>query len=100
LTKRGVHVHASSNPVKIEKMASGKLSLTLEQGASILECDIVMFATGRSPNTNRPDLGLVSGPYPQTRTLNRTQTQTRALNRTQTQTRTRIQRRPILKPAV
>jgi len=58
LTKRGVHVHASTNPVKIEKMASGKLSLTLDAGEPIVECDIVMFATGRSPNTNRPDLGL------------------------------------------
>mmetsp|Transcript_28753 Transcript_28753/g.39745 ORF Transcript_28753/g.39745 Transcript_28753/m.39745 type:complete len:481 (+) Transcript_28753:38-1480(+) len=57
LKKRGVHVHSKLNPVKIEKTDEG-LVLYLDSGDTITGLDCVMFATGRRPNTHRPDLNL------------------------------------------
>jgi len=56
LVGRGIAVHSGVNPVSITKNADG--SLTLETDAGPLVCDCVMWATGRVPNTDRPDLGL------------------------------------------
>eukprot|EP00850_Spirogloea_muscicola_P021385 SM000247S08274 [mRNA] locus=s247:123641:128515:+ [translate_table: standard] len=55
LKVRGVNVHANTNPTKIEKAEDGTYIVHTDKGDS-LECDQVMFATGRKPNTGK--LGL------------------------------------------
>ena len=57
LAARGTGVHAGANPVSIAKNDDGSLTLALDDGTKI-ETDCVMWATGRVPNTDRPDLGL------------------------------------------
>ncbi|MBL4666726.1 MAG: glutathione-disulfide reductase [Sneathiella sp.] len=49
ITKKGVDLRVQSNPAKIEKTSSGLL-ITIEDG-STLEADAIMYATGRSANT-------------------------------------------------
>lgn len=53
-TAQGIDVKFNSNIAKIEKMATG-LKATLEDG-SVLEADVIMYATGRVPKTK--NLGL------------------------------------------
>jgi len=54
LEQKGINLHAEDSPVKIEK-SDGGLLVTMKSGKT-LEVDKVMFATGRTPNSN--DLGL------------------------------------------
>ena len=49
MKKKGVDVRFDSNVTKIEK-ADGALSVTLEDGSAV-ETNLVMYATGRAPNT-------------------------------------------------
>mmetsp|Transcript_6869 Transcript_6869/g.13061 ORF Transcript_6869/g.13061 Transcript_6869/m.13061 type:complete len:501 (-) Transcript_6869:242-1744(-) len=58
LGKRGINVHNKANPTKIEKGADGLFTLFMDTGVEISDVDVVMFATGRKPNTHRPDLNL------------------------------------------
>ncbi|CAI5528018.1 unnamed protein product [Closterium sp. Naga37s-1] len=55
LATRGMNLHPSTNPTKIEKTASGTYVLHTDKGEA-LEADVVMFATGRAPSTH--NLGL------------------------------------------
>jgi glutathione reductase (NADPH) len=57
LGSRGTGIHAGANPKAVTKNDDGSLTLELDNGTTI-ECDCVMWATGRVPNTDRPDLGL------------------------------------------
>jgi glutathione reductase (NADPH) len=50
LTGRGVHVHPSTNPTKIEKIGEGKYVVHTDKGDKI-ETGVVLFATGRLPKT-------------------------------------------------
>ncbi|TNE34217.1 MAG: glutathione-disulfide reductase [Alphaproteobacteria bacterium] len=50
IQKKGIDLRTYSNPAKIEK-TDGGLKVTLEDG-DILECDAIMYATGRKPNTD------------------------------------------------
>lgn len=54
LVHRGIDIKLGSNPAKIEKGA-GDYLVTFEDG-SVLETELVMYATGRVPNSQ--DLGL------------------------------------------
>tara|TARA_R100000005_G_scaffold61866_1_gene31850 strand:- start:18248 stop:19603 length:1356 start_codon:yes stop_codon:yes gene_type:complete len=54
IQKKGIQLRTNANPAKIEKTDRG-LKVTLEDG-DVLEADAIMYATGRSPNTN--DIGL------------------------------------------
>ncbi len=49
MTAKGVHIHCDSRVQSIEKTTEG-YSLRLDQ-SEILETDLVMYATGRRPNT-------------------------------------------------
>lgn len=49
--RQGVHVHTSSDVVRIEKLTDDSLVCHLKDG-STLTCDGVMFATGRRPQTS------------------------------------------------
>ena len=44
---------------QIAKGTDGLLTLFLDDGTRLSGLDVVMFATGRKPNTHRPDLNLV-----------------------------------------
>mmetsp|Transcript_14049 Transcript_14049/g.48387 ORF Transcript_14049/g.48387 Transcript_14049/m.48387 type:complete len:488 (-) Transcript_14049:131-1594(-) len=57
LKLRGVNVVSGRSPKSVEKAPGGRLVLKTDKGDS-LEADVVMFATGRVPNTARPALGL------------------------------------------
>ena len=57
MAKRGVSIRSESLVRGIEKEADGSLSVLLA-GGEILQADVVLFATGRAPNTQ--DLGLES----------------------------------------
>ena len=57
LGSRGTGIHAGANPKAVTKNDDGSLTLELDNG-TMIECDCVMWATGRVPNTDRPDLGL------------------------------------------
>lgn len=57
LQSRGIEVLSGVSPKSITKNADGSLTLEGDDGSSI-ETDVVMWATGRVPNTDRPDLGL------------------------------------------
>eukprot|EP00929_Paragymnodinium_shiwhaense_P000276 TRINITY_DN100517_c0_g1_i1.p1 TRINITY_DN100517_c0_g1~~TRINITY_DN100517_c0_g1_i1.p1 ORF type:complete len:631 (-),score=186.69 TRINITY_DN100517_c0_g1_i1:348-2144(-) len=54
LKEKGIHVHNGENPTAIEEK-DGKLIFKTDKGSAI-ECDNVMFATGRKPNSDK--LGL------------------------------------------
>ena len=54
MRKKGIDLRFDCNPAKIEKTAAG-LVATLEDGAAV-ETDLVLYATGRAPNTR--NLGL------------------------------------------
>ena len=54
MRRKGIDLRFESNPAKIEKTAAG-LVATLEDGATV-EADIVLYATGRAPNSR--NLGL------------------------------------------
>jgi len=60
LSGRGVTVHSSVNPVKIETTPDGRYTLFLDKGEPVSGFDAIMFATGRSPNTHRPNLNLAA----------------------------------------
>ena len=57
LEGRGIVVRDGVNPLKISKNDDGSLSVETD-AAGVIETDCVMWATGRVPNTDRPDLGL------------------------------------------
>lgn len=48
VAKKGVDLRFSSNIASIEKLEDGSLRATLEDG-SVLETDLIMYATGRKP---------------------------------------------------
>eukprot|EP00850_Spirogloea_muscicola_P011595 SM000072S21229 [mRNA] locus=s72:450199:452673:- [translate_table: standard] len=50
----GIHFHFKVTPTAVEKAADGKLALVTDKERN--ECDAVMYATGRNPNTK--NLGL------------------------------------------
>jgi glutathione reductase (NADPH) len=49
MRKKGISLRLQSNPAKLEKLEKG-IRVTYEDG-SVQEVDLVMFATGRKPNT-------------------------------------------------
>lgn len=49
MKKKGVDVRLKTNPAKVEKNASGKLTVTNEDGSVLDNVDLVMYATGRQP---------------------------------------------------
>ena len=55
LAEKGIHMHANSAPVSVERLPSGAKVLRTSDGKA-LEVDEVMFATGRAPNSR--NLGL------------------------------------------
>ena len=57
MASRGIDVMSGKNPKSIVKNPDGSLTLEVDDGTKI-ETDVVMWATGRVPNTDRPDLGL------------------------------------------
>jgi glutathione reductase (NADPH) len=58
LEARGIHQVPNCQPVDLSRNSSGSLSLKTTLGT--LEADVVIFATGRVPNTTRPNIGLES----------------------------------------
>lgn len=56
LTLRGITQHAQCEPISLAKNEDGRHVLSTTTGE--LLGDVVIFATGRVPNTDRPDLGL------------------------------------------
>lgn len=56
LELRGITVHQNCSPLEIIREEDGTLITKTILGN--IESDAVMFATGRRPNTSRPDLGL------------------------------------------
>ena len=57
LEGRGIEVMSGVNPTAISKNTDGSLTATFDAGEPVT-VDCVMWATGRVPNTDRPDLGL------------------------------------------
>ena len=57
LEGRGIEVMAKVNPVSVTKNDDGSLSVEMDNGETVVT-DCLMWATGRVPNTDRPDLGL------------------------------------------
>ncbi|MGB0697273.1 MAG: glutathione-disulfide reductase [Rhodospirillaceae bacterium] len=55
LTKQGIAIHAENNVTRIDKLDNGCFKLAMVSGDP-LEVDLVMYATGRAPNT--ANLGL------------------------------------------
>ena len=51
----GIHIHPNSIPQSIEKLETGELVITFENGTKIT-ADSIVFGTGRQPNTDK--LGL------------------------------------------
>jgi glutathione reductase (NADPH) len=49
MAKKGVRLHAGCLPERIEK-TDGALTVRMNDG-SVIECDAIMYATGRAPNT-------------------------------------------------
>jgi pyruvate/2-oxoglutarate dehydrogenase complex dihydrolipoamide dehydrogenase (E3) component len=45
---------------QIERTTDGRYTLFLDKGEPVSGFDVIMFATGRSPNTHRPDLNLAA----------------------------------------
>jgi glutathione reductase (NADPH) len=58
LESRGMNVMKGVNPTKIVKNDDGSLVVSFDGDVADLVVDEVMWATGRVPNTDRPDLGL------------------------------------------
>ena len=56
LEQRGITVHHNCSPLEITREEDGTLITRTSIGN--VQSDAVMFATGRRPNTSRPDLGL------------------------------------------
>jgi len=50
IRKKGVDLRTHANPARLDKAPDGTTIVTLESGETI-EADLVMFATGRRPNT-------------------------------------------------
>lgn len=48
---QGIDVRFNSSPTKVEKLKNGSLRVTLNSG-DVVETDVVMYATGRVPNTS------------------------------------------------
>lgn len=57
LDGRGIKQYSSNSPTAIEKRSDGRYIVKTDKGNE-LEADLVMMATGRKPNTDRPYLGL------------------------------------------
>jgi glutathione reductase (NADPH) len=55
IAKSGVDIRVNTDIKSIEKLASGRISCTLTDNSSV-ECDTLMYATGRRPKTD--NLGL------------------------------------------
>lgn len=45
---------------QIERTTDGLYTLFLDKGEPVSGFNVIMFATGRSPNTHRPDLNLAT----------------------------------------
>jgi glutathione reductase (NADPH) len=58
LVSRGMTVMTNVNPASITKNDDGSLTVTFDGDVPDVTADEVMWATGRVPNTDRPDLGL------------------------------------------
>jgi glutathione reductase (NADPH) len=56
LKQRNINVHENCIPERITRNDDGSLQVQSSSGPLVV--DAVMFATGRQPNTTRPDLGL------------------------------------------
>jgi len=50
MTNQGVNLRFNTNPSSIEKQGDGSFRVTCEDG-SVVECDAVLYATGRKPRT-------------------------------------------------
>ena len=57
LEARNIEVMAKVTPVSVTKNDDGSLSVEMDNGETVVT-DCLMWATGRVPNTDRPDLGL------------------------------------------
>ena len=57
LEARDIEVMAKVTPVSVTKNDDGSLSVEMDNGETVVT-DCLMWATGRVPNTDRPDLGL------------------------------------------
>ncbi|KAH7521795.1 hypothetical protein FEM48_Zijuj07G0070100 [Ziziphus jujuba var. spinosa] len=55
LEGRGVNLHPRTNLTKLEKTEDGKIKATTDHGEDLI-ADVVLFATGRVPNTKRLNL--------------------------------------------
>lgn len=51
LTKKGIQIHSGVNVTQIDKNPAGDFTLHFDSQAD-LDVDLVMYATGRAPNTN------------------------------------------------
>jgi glutathione reductase (NADPH) len=60
LVSRGIRVHKSTNPTAIRKNGTNGYFVDTDKEGKTIETDVVMFATGRAPNTTRPDVGLAT----------------------------------------
>jgi glutathione reductase (NADPH) len=58
LASRGTIVMPNTNPKEIKKNDDGSLTVSFDDDVDDITVDEVMWATGRVPNTDRPDLGL------------------------------------------
>jgi glutathione reductase (NADPH) len=50
MQKRGVTIHTKAQPTRLDRLPTGELQITLQDG-SHRTCDAALFATGRAPNT-------------------------------------------------
>jgi len=57
LRRRNIDVRQNCSPLAISRADDGTLTLSTSSGD--IHADAIMFATGRRPNTSRPDIGLV-----------------------------------------
>jgi glutathione reductase (NADPH) len=58
LERRNIDVRQNCSPLAIKRAENG--SLTISTNSGDIHTEVVMFATGRKPNTSRPDLGLAN----------------------------------------
>jgi len=56
LRTRGINLYSNCEPTSLEQIAPGHFEL--QTSGNMLHTNLVIFATGRVPNTSRPDLGL------------------------------------------
>ena len=59
MTARGIRLKFLCNPTAIEKCPDGTLKVTFDSCPEPLLCDVVMFATGRSPNVSSLNLSAI-----------------------------------------